>query len=48
MNATVSSIEAILVDLPTIRAHQLAMATMQQQTLVIVRLTCTLDLDDRG
>jgi muconate cycloisomerase len=38
MNATVSSIEAILVDLPTIRPHQLAMATMQQQTLVIVKL----------
>ncbi|WP_213308029.1 muconate/chloromuconate family cycloisomerase [Paraburkholderia sacchari] len=41
MNATISSIEAILVDLPTIRAHQLAMATMQQQTLVIVRLRCS-------
>lgn len=38
MNAQITSIEAILVDLPTIRAHQLAMATMQQQTLVIVRL----------
>ncbi|MBV8272386.1 MAG: muconate cycloisomerase [Cupriavidus sp.] len=38
MTTTISSIEAILVDLPTIRAHQLAMATMQQQTLVIVRL----------
>ncbi|GLU33887.1 muconate/chloromuconate family cycloisomerase [Trinickia caryophylli] len=41
MNATVRSIEAILVDLPTIRAHQLAMATMQRQTLVIVRLLCS-------
>jgi muconate cycloisomerase len=41
MNATISSIEAILVDLPTIRPHQLAMATMQQQTLVIVRLVCS-------
>lgn len=41
MNATVNSIEAILVDLPTIRAHQLAMATMQQQTLVIVKLRCS-------
>ncbi|MFC4523793.1 muconate/chloromuconate family cycloisomerase [Cupriavidus pinatubonensis] len=40
MKATIQSIEAILVDLPTIRAHQLAMATMQQQTLVIVRLRC--------
>lgn len=41
MTATISSVEAILVDLPTIRAHQLAMATMQQQTLVIVRLRCS-------
>jgi muconate cycloisomerase len=38
MNSQILSVEAILVDLPTIRAHQLAMATMQQQTLVIVRL----------
>jgi muconate cycloisomerase len=38
MNAQITSVEAIMVDLPTIRAHQLAMATMQQQTLVIVRL----------
>ena len=38
MNAQITSVEAILVDLPTIRAHQLAMATMQQQTLVIIRL----------
>ncbi|MEZ0603962.1 muconate/chloromuconate family cycloisomerase [Paraburkholderia sp. IW21] len=38
MNAQIISVEAILVDLPTIRAHQLAMATMQHQTLVIIRL----------
>ncbi|MBB2919379.1 muconate/chloromuconate family cycloisomerase [Cupriavidus alkaliphilus] len=41
MTPTITSVEAILVDLPTIRAHQLAMATMQQQTLVIVRLRCS-------
>lgn len=41
MTTTITSVEAILVDLPTIRAHQLAMATMQQQTLVIVRLRCS-------
>ena len=41
MTTTITGIEAILVDLPTIRAHQLAMATMQQQTLVIVRLRCS-------
>lgn len=39
--ATVESIEAILVDLPTIRAHQLAMTTMHRQTLVIVKLRCS-------
>jgi len=38
MNAKITSVEAILVDLPTIRAHQLSMATMQQQTMVIIRL----------
>ncbi len=37
----VESIEAILVDLPTIRAHKLAMTTMSSQTLVIVRLHCS-------
>lgn len=36
----IESIEAILVDLPTIRAHRLAMTTMRKQTLVIVRLRC--------
>jgi muconate cycloisomerase len=34
------SLEALIVDLPTIREHRLAMATMKQQTLVIVRLRC--------
>jgi muconate cycloisomerase len=38
MNPSITSVEAILVDLPTIRAHQLSMATMQQQTMVIIRL----------
>ena len=38
---TVHSIEAVLVDLPTIRAHKLAMTTMMRQTLVIVRLACS-------
>ncbi|MCY1220619.1 Muconate cycloisomerase 1 [compost metagenome] len=39
-STAIESIEAILVDLPTIRPHQLAMATMQRQTLAIVRLRC--------
>jgi muconate cycloisomerase len=41
MNARIESIEAILVDLPTIRPHQLAMTTMNRQTLVIVKLRCS-------
>jgi muconate cycloisomerase len=48
MTATITSVEAILVDLPTIRAHQLAMATMQQQTLVIVRLRCSDGIEGIG
>ena len=48
MNAQITNVEAILVDLPTIRAHQLAMATMQQQTLVIVRLRSTDGIEGIG
>jgi muconate cycloisomerase len=48
MNAHILSVEAILVDLPTIRAHQLAMATMQQQTLVIVRLRTSDGIEGLG
>jgi muconate cycloisomerase len=48
MNAQIISVEAILVDLPTIRAHQLAMATMQQQTLVIVRLRSSDGIEGLG
>ena len=46
--ASILSVEAILVDLPTIRAHQLAMAVMQRQTLVIVRLTCSDGIEGIG
>lgn len=45
---TVVSLEAIIVDLPTIRAHKLAMATMQRQTLVIVRLRCADGIEGIG
>ena len=45
---TITAVEAILIDLPTIRAHQLAMATMQQQTLVIVRLQCSDGIEGIG
>jgi muconate cycloisomerase len=35
---SIQKVETILVDLPTIRPHQLAMTTMHRQTLMIVRL----------
>ncbi|CAN1600536.1 Muconate cycloisomerase 1 [Pseudomonas mediterranea] len=38
--AAIESIETIIVDLPTIRPHKLAMHTMQNQTLVLIRLRC--------
>ncbi|WP_077035526.1 muconate/chloromuconate family cycloisomerase [Pelomonas sp. KK5] len=48
MPQTIQSIEALLVDLPTIRAHQLAMTTMSHQTLVIVRLRCSDGIEGLG
>lgn len=38
MRTTIESLEALLVDIPTIRPHKLSMTTMGCQTLVIVRL----------
>ncbi|MGA9524881.1 MAG: muconate/chloromuconate family cycloisomerase [Myxococcaceae bacterium] len=37
----VEAVETILIDLPTIRPHQLSMATMRKQTLVLVRVRCS-------
>lgn len=37
---SITSLEAVIVDLPTIREHRLAMTTMHRQTLVILRLRC--------
>ncbi|QDJ50836.1 muconate/chloromuconate family cycloisomerase [Bordetella hinzii] len=45
---TIVAIETLLVDLPTIRAHQLAMAVMQKQTMVIVRLRASDDIEGLG
>jgi len=39
--ATVERIETFLVDLPTIRPHQLAMTTMHGQTLMLVQIYCS-------
>ncbi|MDO5668338.1 MAG: muconate/chloromuconate family cycloisomerase [Alcaligenaceae bacterium] len=38
---TIDSIQTLLVDLPTIRPHQLSMTTMKGQTLMIVRIHCS-------
>ena len=35
------SVETLLVDVPTIRAHKLSVATMNHQTLVLVRITAS-------
>ncbi|WDY59954.1 muconate cycloisomerase family protein [Pseudomonas sp. PSKL.D1] len=37
----IERLETLIVDLPTIRPHKLAMHTMQQQTLVVIRLRCS-------
>ncbi|MCP3656828.1 MAG: muconate cycloisomerase [Herbaspirillum sp.] len=39
--AVIERVETFLVDLPTIRPHQLSMATMNGQTLMLVRLYCS-------
>ena len=39
--AKIERIEAVLVDVPTIRSHVLAMATMNSQVLCLVRLYCS-------
>ncbi|GBL58272.1 muconate cycloisomerase [Pseudomonas citronellolis] len=46
--ALIERLEAIIVDLPTIRPHKLAMHTMQQQTLVILRLRCSDGIEGLG
>jgi len=38
---TIERVETLLVDLPTIRPHQLSMATMNGQTLMLLRLYCS-------
>ncbi len=44
----IESLEAIIVDLPTIRPHKLAMHTMQNQTLVVVRIRCADGIEGLG
>ena len=44
----IERIQTIIVDLPTIRPHKLAMHTMQQQTLVIIRVQCSDGIEGIG
>jgi muconate cycloisomerase len=44
----IRAIETILVDVPTIRPHKLSVATMQSQTLVLVRIRCDDDIEGWG
>ncbi len=46
--ASITSLESIIVDLPTIREHRLAMTTMHRQTLVILRLRCDDGIEGLG
>lgn len=48
MSASIQSIEAILVDIPTIRPHKLSMTTMGVQTMVIVRIKDSEGLEGLG
>lgn len=48
MSATIQSIEAILVDIPTIRPHKLSMTTMGVQSMVIVRMRDSDGLEGLG
>lgn len=44
----IERIQTIIVDLPTIRPHKLAMHTMQHQTLVIIRVQCSDGIEGIG
>jgi muconate cycloisomerase len=37
----IESVEVLLLDVPTIRPHQLSVATMRQQNIVLVRIRCS-------
>jgi muconate cycloisomerase len=39
--ATIEQVEVLLLDIPTIRPHQLSVATMRQQHMVLVRIHCS-------
>ncbi|TCW85555.1 muconate cycloisomerase [Burkholderia sp. SRS-46] len=46
--ATIERVETLLVDVPTIRPHKLSVATMNCQTLVLVRVRCSDGIEGVG
>lgn len=48
MAISISSVETLILDVPTIRPHVLAMATMHHQSMVIVRIRCSDDIEGIG
>lgn len=44
----IERVETVLVDVPTIRPHRLSVATMNTQTLVLVRLRCSDGIEGTG
>ena len=47
-NPRIQAIETLLVDVPTIRPHRLSVATMNHQTLVLVRVQCSDGIEGWG
>nr|WP_297307975.1 muconate/chloromuconate family cycloisomerase [uncultured Flavobacterium sp.] len=47
-NITIKKIETTIVDLPTIRPHHLSMTVMMKQSMVIIRLFCSDDIEGIG
>ncbi len=45
---TITHIETILIDLPTIRPHHLSMAVMKKQSMVIIRIFCSDGIEGVG
>ena len=45
---TITGVESSIVDVPTIRPHVLAMATMRTQSMVLVRVTCSDGIEGLG
>lgn len=48
MSAIIESVEAIIVDIPTIRPHKLSMTTMGVQSMVIIRLKDSQGMEGLG